>query len=587
MRLLAFAAAAPLVAMAWEQSWPVMSECDKMVYTSIFEPRVTGVLPSYALRNLTLTESGEIRHYGEDFIGGKVRRVYASSGDIGLTWKTCLAEADDPGAMVKSPLSGDWITIWEDSWNGPYQSVRSRKGPGDTSAERRKIDTGIFHFFRQPVYLPVNRKWAVTAGCSGEMPSILFSADDGQTWTRSDAGGAVNPLGLMIGADKSPRWENGYCEPALMERRDGSLVLLCRTAFDHPYSYTSRDGGRTWSGPDEVADFWMSNTMPTFFRLKDGRLVLFWNNTQPLPKMDNAVVHPELGGGETTGKWESVFTNRDILHAAISEDDGETWIGWREVLLNPIRNETDFRERGNYPPKENDKSVHQSQALELPDGKVLVACGQNAASRRFVIFDVKWLYETERYEDFSHGLEGISHHLFVKSLAGGARGWAGHCAYNRMPGVVMSREPDTDRTTMREAMWLARIPDNRVYCDRTGVAWNFPAARKGVVEIECRLEGKEFWIALSDHWINPSDEYNFHKSPVVFMVDPSEVGARQWITVCIGWKDGRAALKVGDNVVGSQLLDRVPRHGLSYLHLRSTRMSEDRMGTYFRSFKKR
>lgn len=49
-------------------------------------------------------------------------------------------------------------------------------------------------------------------------------------------------------------------------------------------------------------------------RLEDGRLLFFWCNTTPLPEMETA-----------NGVWDDVFTNRDVTHVAISEDDGKTW----------------------------------------------------------------------------------------------------------------------------------------------------------------------------------------------------------------------------------------------------------------------
>ncbi len=82
--------------------------------------------------------------------------------------------------------------------------------------------------------------------------------------------------------------------------------------------------------------------MPTFFRLKDGRLLLFFNSTTPLPeedRTDDVSIREEQKTGET---WEDVFTNRDILHAAISDDDGVSSYGFRELYLNPLRNESDF-----------------------------------------------------------------------------------------------------------------------------------------------------------------------------------------------------------------------------------------------------
>ena len=63
---------------------------------------------------------------------------------------------------------------------------------------------------------------------------------------------------------------------------------------------------------------------------------------EPLPKRDPSE-YPELWEPELEGRAETVFTNRDALHAAISEDDGKTWIGFREVALDPIRNRADFR----------------------------------------------------------------------------------------------------------------------------------------------------------------------------------------------------------------------------------------------------
>ena len=99
--------------------------------------------------------------------------------------------------------------------------------------------------------------------------------------------------------------------------------------------------------------------MPTLYRLSDGRALLLWCNTTPLPETDRT--EEPVPESAKNGRWEDVFTNRDACHAAISEDDGRTWIGFREMRLNPLRNAGDFGSQASH-----DFSVHQPQALELP-----------------------------------------------------------------------------------------------------------------------------------------------------------------------------------------------------------------------------
>ena len=112
-------------------AFAALSTSDQTIYDAIRAPRVTGVPPSIALRNMCVLDDGEIRHYGHAVISGRIRRVYASSRDCGLSWKTVLAEKDDPGAMVKSPWSGEWLTI---EGMPKVRLVRSKTGPGGRDA---------------------------------------------------------------------------------------------------------------------------------------------------------------------------------------------------------------------------------------------------------------------------------------------------------------------------------------------------------------------------------------------------------------------------------------------------------------------
>ena len=162
-----------------------------------------------------------------------------------------------------------------------------------------------------------------------------------------------------------------------------------------------------------------------------------------------------------------------------------TWKGFRELALCGARNSADFRQLGNAPDQEHDKSVHQTQLLELDCGKVLLSLGQNVAVRRMIVFDPDWLLETERHDDFRNGFAGLSNHLYVRSMAGGNRGWAGHCAFNRVPGALLVRDPESTRETRRELLQLCRVRDLRLVSDRQGIVWNFPAAMPGSSSLTC------------------------------------------------------------------------------------------------------
>ncbi|MGN0846867.1 MAG: sialidase family protein [Kiritimatiellia bacterium] len=574
---------------AWT-AWAALSASDREMLASIVEPTVVGVPPAAAVRDMCRCADGEIRHYGWKMVNGKKRRVYVASRDEGLSWKTVLAAEGDHGAMTRSPWSGEWIGFAKGF--PKLCLLRSKVGPGDVNAEVTELPFERAEV-RQILPLRSRKRWVVSisdirlkfGGCYNA--AVILSDDDGRSWRWVQ----LPPADFVpkhAPGDKRPHWFNNGCEPSVAELADGTLVVAARTSGPHHIFYKSVDGGETWSAPVESDVFWAANTMPLLFRLKDGRLLFIWNNTAMLPTRDLSE-YPELNDGERSGQWETVFTNRDALHCAISEDDGKTWIGFREIALNEIRNAADFRELGNSPAEEHDKSVHQTQALELEGGKVLLAFGQNSSARRFVIFDPKWLYETDRVDDFRHGLRGISNHLYVKSLSGGTRGWGGHCAWERVPGALLVREPETGRKTRREALQLCRVKDERLVSDRQGIVWNFPASRKGIVRLVCRIDGAGFRLTLADHWMNPCDEVGPGLSPVSCPVTSAETGVAKWVEVTARWDMdvGTAVVSCDGHIFAERKLTSCPRFGLSYLHLQTLAEEMDVKGTYFRSFEKR
>ena len=567
-------------------------------YDEIRAPKVVAVQPIYAVHDLCRTADGEIRHYGWQMVNGEKRRVYIASRDEGLSWTTCLAKDGEAGYMEKSPESGDWIGF--DSKKPKRVVLRSKIGPGDPNPERIDLPWPWSNFFvRHLIHLKTRNRWIAAISdcrCEGKEcyhAAVALSDDDGRTWKWVQVQ-PVSDVARMHPGDKRPHWFNDGCEPTVVELKDGTLWMGVRTSGEHHAFYTSKDGGETWSEGTPHPAFWAANTMPYLFRLSDGRLLFIWNNTAMLPTRDLSE-YPELGGGERSGQWEAVFTNRDALHAAISDDDGKTWRGFREIALNDIRNASDFRELGNDPAQEHDKSVHQTQALELPGGKVLLAYGQNSAARRIAIFDPDWLLETTREEDFRTGLGNISNHLYVKSLSGGWRGWAGHCAWNRMPGATLVRDPDTDnpppgaKRSVREVLQLARVRDPRLVSERQGIVWNFPAARKGKVTINCRVVGAGFRLTLADHWMNPCDDTGPLRSPFSMPITSKELPSTSaWHVLSASWDEdiGTVTLTVDGKDLASYSLASLPPFGLSYLHLQTLAEDADAEGTYFRSFRK-
>lgn len=193
------------------------------------------------------------------------------------------------------------------------------------------------------------------------------------------------PGGIHLGT----RWNHGAAEPTLIELEDGRVWMILRTAQDDYYESFSSDYGESWSQPVS-SRFHGTITMPCLKRLQDGRILFLSSNTTPLPELARA-----------TGRGEDVFTNRDVHHAAISEDEGKTWIGFREIILDEHRNDGDYA----VTPGSNDRGKHQSEVLELGDGKVLIALGQHPLHRKLVILDIDWLYETTR-----SGTTRVTHH---------------------------------------------------------------------------------------------------------------------------------------------------------------------------------
>jgi hypothetical protein len=137
---------------------------------------------------------------------------------------------------------------------------------------------------------------------------MLFSDDYGYTWQQSEEEvlirervpyeGYHHPGGVAA--------MFSYCEePAIVELKDGRVMLFGRTIMGRIYKAFSSDRGNTWTDP-EPTDLASSYSPCTLKRIPStGDLICIWNQ----------VSAEEIRAGH----------GRFRMSLAISKDDGETW----------------------------------------------------------------------------------------------------------------------------------------------------------------------------------------------------------------------------------------------------------------------
>ena len=375
--------------------------------------------------------------------------------------------------------------------------------------------------------------------------TAVYSDDGGQSWRAS-------PSRLT-----APCYENynggnyGACEPTLIELKDGRSWMFIRTQAGSLYESFSADGAR-WS--PAVASRFVSSNSPAFpVRLRDGRIILFWNNCVMCPRVDGA----------------GVYAGRDALHAAISSDEGKSWRGFREVYRDPTRNGT--------PPKNGDRGTAYPHATVTIGNKVLLVSGQGEERRRRFLVDPDWLEEKRQHDDLANT---DAWHLF-KGFGPIQRWWR-----DRQQGPRLIQHPDDPQTARR--VLHVRRPDE---LPGDGAVWNFPAGASGKVTLRVR-QGKSCGggqISLTDRMYNPCDDQGEREAvlKVAFGTEsPSdgeapvqvELPAATWSHVTIRWTRDGASVQVDNQPSRPLKASRQTPNGLSYLRLRSLASEVDNSG---------
>jgi len=559
----------------------------------IFKPTVVKTPLEDSRKDICILKDGEIRSYGSIYKlrhdKSKERKAYLSSKDAGLSWEFKYAK----GIMHSSTYLEKpdlYIRIKDKSWFEESEKglfvYRSKIGPDDENPEKIKISDDDYY---SEAYLPQKSAFSDRIWFTAEkfenarfIATFFFSDDFGLTWEKRDV---LSPAFFDVKfPHKGKRWQQiSGAEPYAVETGENQLMMILRTPTDNFYMSYSDDGGNTWT-ESVPSTFYGTNTTAFMLRLQDGRILNFWNNTKPLPEVDHTKTIPPSAKTEIDGLDEDAFTNRDAAHCAISSDGGKTFKGYREILLNPARNRSDFRYFGGAE-SSPDKSVHQFQAFELPFNKVLVSVGQNQASRRLIIFDIDWLLEENAEENFLSGVENITTHTYLKSVSGChvQDVGNGHCAWNRTYSAYPMPDPDGG---YGECLYIKKGNDPCLINNIGGACWNFPMSKKGRVTAEIKIIEKQAKFILTDRWYNTCDEYAYLTSPFNFLVDIKDTG-REFVKVSADFdtENGECHVYINDEHYSDIKMTNPCPTGISYLILQCDTDGESD-GFYIKSLSK-
>jgi len=535
-------------------------------------PRVVGTPPADAGRGLVRVSATEIRHYD----GDRARPGYLVSRDNGETWSYEKAGPDYPPnyggmskespAFARNPATGEYLRVQpikdhvflsRGGLDGRWAAVTKDGRTRETWREQRDDLLTLPGIMRTPLFIDGGRR--IVLPTHGNGTTMWLSDDGGLNWRKSKTV-ILSPPHTVGGIHRGLRWQNIAVEATVAELKDGTLWALLRTSQDYHYESFSKDRGETWS-EGKPSRFAGTLTMPTLGRLPDGRLLFLWTNQSPLPELPTA-----------TGKGEDAFTNRDTLHAAISDDEGLTWSGFREVGLDEHRARADYATWGG----PQDRGNHQAEFVPLDEHRVLIAYGQHVNHRRLAIMDTRWLLEKKRTGDFSNGAGDWTHHTFLPVPRG-------HCAYNRKPAAKVVPHPSRPGVNVLD---IAFLDDPELVNEHSGAdyrsggaAWNFPAGQAGRIALRFRLPAGSAGVHLSlmdrlfsacDRTASDVSVYTLRLAPG----DPPGSVALKPDTDCmllLEWSGAESGGACRVSVDGRPAGTLHPRHpapnGVSYLHI--------------------
>lgn len=263
----------------------------------------------------------------------------------------------------------------------------------------------------------------------------LYSNDHGSSWHRS-----INRIKISVNSRNKTRY--GAIEPSILQLSNGTVWMLIRTNKGFLYQSFSNDEGKTWTAA-EPTEFVSSDSPASLVRISKNRILLFWCSDQR---------HDDPNSYANGG--------REVLHAAVSGDEGKSWKGFREVLVSST---------SEHPV--GDHGTAYPSAIENDRGNIVLVSGQGE-NGEIVMFDPAWLQKKEFSEYISDSLQ---HSTFFG---------------------------------MKERS-ITEAKEGRVL--------NFPMTKKGTLKLQIiTKQPMEINIALSDHFSVSNDSLATIEAPVLF-----------------------------------------------------------------------
>ncbi|MFN0165914.1 MAG: sialidase family protein [Bryobacteraceae bacterium] len=279
-------------------------------------------------RGMQSRDGGRTWQKGSDFKpGGTLGLIRLPNGELG-SW---LADVWDMDSALGNKTN-NWFFKWSSdegrTWSQPVKITLDGLTQGLDGAmislrDGKRLVLVTYSQFLGSRFDKRGASWGSLGGVrfqsetEGHFPlaeacRAYYSDDNGRSWKAND--------GWIMGWRDREKITDAVTEPDLVERKDGSLLLVARSLTGRLYEASSEDRGHSWWPGAKPMSLMSSYSPARICRLpKTGDLMIVWNQQS----------RAEIRKGY----------RRSRLSTAISRDEGRTWEHFKN--LEAIRNHAD------------------------------------------------------------------------------------------------------------------------------------------------------------------------------------------------------------------------------------------------------